>query len=455
MKKLMLVSVLFSFAVFANAQQVPPNWDTNPPRDTDAVTYSIGISQPAATEQAAFGGAWQNALQNFAVSIGTYFKGQSDITVQSQGYDSEIEDAYTLRVESASFSTEVQISGMRELARKTERQSNGMYIARVLTAMNSEDYRKAAQYIENEEAAFLAYRFFQQKIPENSRSGLPRLNTREKPHGYPDYYTWLRNTCITITVRGADNPSAYMEQVETFAKKLYRSILVFPETLNGQPARIMYDAPRYYDGIVRSLQNMNLFTIARENAQLTLSPLKPTALENFRSAAAAMKDSSKVFVTGLEIIQTQERRVVNTGNLIVTQFRNIASRQFNMQAVPYTLPAQYLNGEYLDEDGIINHISRSIAAFPARYAVLCYSETTLETGFINNVIASSRFTLYDVLTGETFQSDTVDTIGFVFALSNFQEQSIITESRRALQFLYDVKNRPGLAGIIAGVLGNL
>ncbi|MHC6203734.1 hypothetical protein ACYULU_11135 [Breznakiellaceae bacterium SP9] len=67
--------------------------------------------------------------------------------------------------------------------------------------------------------------------------------------------------------------------------------------------------------------------------------------------------------------------------------------------------------------------------YAARYAVPCYRETTLETGFINNVIASSRRALY-----------------FVFALSNFQEQSIITESRRALQFLYDAKNRPGLAG---------
>jgi hypothetical protein len=34
-----------------------------------------------------------------------------------------------------------------------------------------------------------------------------------------------------------------------------------------------------------------------------------------------------------------------------------------------------------------------------------------------------------------------------------QEQTVLTESRRSLQFLYDPKNKPGLAGIMADVLG--
>jgi hypothetical protein len=46
-----------------------------------------------------------------------------------------------------------------------------------------------------------------------------------------------------------------------------------------------------------------------------------------------------------------------------------------------------------------------------------------------------------------------DTQGFVFSPANLQRQTAITESRRALQFLYDPKNKPGLEGIMADLLG--
>ncbi|MDR1100631.1 MAG: hypothetical protein LBL28_09135, partial [Treponema sp.] len=71
----------------------------------------------------------------------------------------------------------------------------------------------------------------------------------------------------------------------------------------------------------------------------------------------------------------------------------------------------------------------------------------------SNITASVRFTLYDVLTGETLTSAEAGTRGFVFSPANLQQQTVIAESRRALQFLYDPKNKPGLAGIMAEVLG--
>jgi hypothetical protein len=152
--------------------------------------------------------------------------------------------------------------------------------------------------------------------------------------------------------------------------------------------------------------------------------------------------------------------MVNTGNFVINQFKTLASRQFNMDAVNFRLPGQYTSGDYLDEAGIIDYISRNSSYFPARYAAIISAETSLEEGLAQYkippmVTASCHFTLYDVLTGETIQSGMVDTRGFVFSPSNLQEQSIVTESRRALQFLYDVKNQPGLQGIMKEVLGKL
>ena len=169
---------VFCIALFA---QIPPNWDTNPPRDTAQQKYAVGVSQPSATEQDAYKNAWQNALQQFASSIATRFEGRTDITVQSQSYSSGIEDAYTVYLETSSFSTNVPLSGVSETARKLET-ANSRYVARVLASMSVEDYNKARAYVDNEEAAFLAYRFFAQRgslhWPEN------RQTTRIIPHGF-------------------------------------------------------------------------------------------------------------------------------------------------------------------------------------------------------------------------------------------------------------------------------
>jgi hypothetical protein len=69
----------------------------------------------------------------------------------------------------------------------------------------------------------------------------------------------------------------------------------------------------------------------------------------------------------------------------------------------------------------------------------------------DTILASARFTLYDVLTGEAVSSAEANTRGFVFSPANLRQQAVIAESRRALQFLYDPRNKPGLAGIMSEV----
>jgi hypothetical protein len=451
MKKLFSLIAVFVLAVnLAPAQSIPPGWDTAPPRDTAEYKYCVGISTPQATEQEAVKNAWNDALRNFASSIGTRVESRADITVESAGYSGGIEDTYTVYVESSSFSTQVRLSGVRELARKSGRQG-ASYVVRLLTVMGMEDFNRAKQYLDNEEAAFLAYRFFAQKTPglADPRSG----------GGYEDYYTWLRNDCVTLSFTGKENGGAWLEQLERFLKKLYRNALVFPALIDGAGARIVYDSERYHVGILRALQGSGVFTISRDNAALHLAPTKPSALADFRAAVSAMKDSSVIFVTGIEMIDTGAGLRVNAGNLVVNQFKALVSRNFGMRAVNYALPSELTAGPSLDEAALIALIQKD-GAFPARYAAICYAETVFEPGQAEHripplVTARARFTVYDALTGETLNSDTVDTAGFVFTPANTGEQGIIAESRRALRFLYDPKNRPGLEGIMRETLGGL
>ncbi|MDR3334911.1 MAG: hypothetical protein LBT13_08525 [Treponema sp.] len=451
MKKIACLSLVFVLIALSLSAQIPSNWDTNPPRDTDAVKYMTGISDPCNTEREAFENAWNNVLRNLATGISADININIETSSQWEGRDSDIEDAINTYKESSSVLSQVQLTGVKEEARKTERQENGTYIVRVLASISSENYQKAIKSVENEAMAFLVYRFFARKI-----TTLPMSDTKDKPQGFPTYYAWMQSECVTLSIKSDDSAEVYIEQIDTFSKKLYRNVVLCAQSLDNMPSRIIYDAPRYYDGILRALQNTGLFKIVRENStQLILSPAKLAALNDFKRVVGNMKDASKVFVTGLEVIQTPERRVV--GNLVITQFRTLAARQFGMNAVNYKIPEDYLTPDYLDEDGIIAYIKQHIDDFPARYAVICYAETNLETGIPYSkvagiITASCHFVLYDVLTGETIQSNTVDTTGFIFAPTNLQEQTVLNKGREALRFLYDEKNQPGLAGIMAGVL---
>jgi hypothetical protein len=410
----------------------------------------VGVSTPCDTEQAALKSAWNNAVQSFASSIATRFKGQTDISVSESGYDSEVADAFTLRVETASFSTQVQLTGVREAAHKVDRQADGGYMARVLAHMSAEDYQKAMRYIENEEASFLAYRFFQQKNPE-----LPRLASGEKPAGYPDYYSWLRGDCVILSVKGGQNWAA---QLEAFVKKLYRQSLVFACVIDALPSRVVYGAPKYSAGLYTALGSLGMIDITRQESGFVLTP-GAGGIEAFRKAVADMKDASKIFVTGIEIIQSGKGRVVNTGNLVINQFKTLASRRFGMSAVNYELPARFTQGDSVDEDGIIAYIKSNLAAFPARYAAIVYAETALEPAMPEYNIgartgSSCNFTLYDVASGEVLNSETSQT-NAIFSLADEREATILNESRRALRFLFDPKNQPGLEEIMAAVLEKL
>jgi hypothetical protein len=136
--------------------------------------------------------------------------------------------------------------------------------------MNVEDYNKARQYVENEESAFLAYRFFVEKGQLSSAGA-------GKPASFPDYYSWLRNSALIISVHDPSQ-NVYMEQINLLLKKVYKNAVIFAEIIDRRNARIVYNSVRYYDGILRALQNTAVFMIQREGSHLLLLPLKVSAL---------------------------------------------------------------------------------------------------------------------------------------------------------------------------------
>jgi hypothetical protein len=450
MKKYILLIGLFTAISAVTFAQIPPNWDTSPPQDTAAIKYAVGVSQPSTTEQDALRNAMQDAVQQFASAISTQFQSRTDITVQSQYFSSDIEDAYTFRLETSSFTTNVPITGVREAARKVER-SGGYYIARVLAVISVEDYNRARQYILNEEASYLAYIFFSQR-------GLFSSTGSSLPSGYSDYYSWLRNNCVIITIDDT-NQNALIEQVELYVKKVYNNAVFFAQIIDGRSARIIYNSGVYYDGILRSLQTIALFSIQVQSSHIILRPLRANILAELRTAVNNAKDSTKFVITGLETIQTQSGNSVNQSLIVINQFKTIASRQFNMQAVNYNIPAQYLSGN-IDEEGIIRYVQNNQAAFPARYLVICRSETRLQMGnpaynIPPHINASCYFLLYDIVTGQTIHSETAETATPSFQPSNLNDRTVIEEGRRALQFLYSASNQPGLIDIMRGVFERL
>ncbi|MDR0706728.1 MAG: hypothetical protein LBF60_02445 [Treponema sp.] len=439
--------------------QIPADWDIRPPRDTDSTVYSAGVSQPSPTEQAALADAWRDAVRSLAYSIGTHFQGQTDLTVQSEGYASGVEDAYTLSVETASFSAGVRLTGVREAARKIERAGGG-YVARVLASISREDYNKALAYLDNEMAAFRAYGFFVQKgLAPPAGAG----KAGAAPAGFQDYSAWLHSACVIIAVEDA----RIAEQMDGFIKKVYRNAVVFADIIivdapSGSlacNARIVYGAAKYYDGLLRALQNTALFSIRREGATLVLAPRDGSghaaALAGLKAAVASMKDSSKYIIVGSETIQTQSG-VVAGNEIVISQFKSIAARQFGLQAASFSIPSQYTSGA-IDEDGLVSYISRNAASVSARYLVICHAETQLEEGIPEYklpplIAASCRFALYDLVTGETRRSETITTPPGAFSPANLRDQAVVAASREALRFLSNPKNQLDLAEIMRELL---
>jgi hypothetical protein len=455
MKKVLILGIiLMLFATVVFAQQIPPNWwiGASPPRDTAQHIFQVAMSNPSATEQEALREARQNGMQQFALSISPRFEGLINISSQSQlitGGMEDIIDELIIRMETSAITINVPLSGIRELDRRIERDGN-RFIARILLSMSVEDYDKARLYIDNEEAAALAYRFFGQR-------NLFQIPVNQRPAGYDGFYSWMRNNCVIIAINDT-NANALLPHLDQLITRIYRDAVIFPHVIDGHGARIIYDSRKHYDGILRALQNISLFNIQREGIRLVLRPVRANILADFRTAVNNIKDSSRFVVTGIETIQTESGEIVNTNAVIIPQFRTIVPRLFNMRSENFAIPSQFLSNG-IDEAGILQHIQNNFASFPARFLVISRTQTRLDRGIAGilspSVRAETSFTVYDLVTGGNYHSDTIQSPAAIHDLSNMEERTIITRSRDALLFLNNPRNGATLEQIIRSVFERL
>ncbi|MDL2229177.1 caspase family protein [Treponema sp. OttesenSCG-928-L16] len=295
---------------------------------------------------------------------------------------------------------------------------------------------------------------FSGDILDNKRSASPHINS--------EYYrrAYSRTSRQVMTSGASETVPDSSEFSRRFKSTLLRaeSACIDPEYIfldvrevsSTQPMLGFIKDSEHQDGgsflfFRRSVENTDIPAVA-------VSPAVPkiidTAFPVVRDAPSKA-DASKLAVFGMEVIAAADGRRLNRDNIVANQFRSLASRQFGKGVVNYSWPERFSSGDYFDEDGLIAYINDNRSSFPARYAALCYAETSIEPEILPHktmptINAVCRFVLYDLATGNTIYSDEVTAPG-IFTLQDMGEQTVLNESRRALRFLYDSKNKPGLA----------
>jgi hypothetical protein len=169
LKKLLLIIFFISLTIAVFAQpQIPSNWygDT-PPQNTIQYMFAVGMSDPSVTEQEAISAARLDATLQLAFSAASRVQGQENITATSEHFASEIEDEFIVRVQTSSITTDVPLTGVRILDRRSEMQ-DGRYIVRVLLYMTVEDFNRAIRQVEDERRRTIT--LYTNRINENNRN---------------------------------------------------------------------------------------------------------------------------------------------------------------------------------------------------------------------------------------------------------------------------------------------
>jgi hypothetical protein len=210
--------------------------------------------------------------------------------------------------------------------------------------------------------------------------------------------------------------NSYLDQVDIFLRKLYRDICIFSGKMDGRPVWIIYNAPKYTDGIVTALQK-NRFTVFRENSRLSMTASMSHA--EFSEIIKNMPDAGKVIFASMRFGQ-QRKMSMNVSFL--KELTRVAQREFGMDAIVFSLPEEILRDDYTEKD-LLCRIGGYASS--ARYIALVISTSTPEPAIpAYNIPEAFRLsyvcTLYDMLTDCKIYSRTVYDLGFSSLPANDQ-----------------------------------
>jgi hypothetical protein len=363
---------------------------------------ALGVSRPRDTEAEAVLEAKNSALHDLAASIASYVNSRFDIRVKSGG--TKPGALIVVTEGDASVTVRLPLTGIRELKREVDRRMGCKFIARVQIAISAAGMRKAAAYVEREAAAFRAFHFFSQRAP-----GFTETRPGDSGSDYPDYTAWLESRCLVMAFREKAQDS-YLDKVDIFLGKLYRDIRVFPESPDGRPVRIIYDAPKYRNPVVRALQKQG-FAVFGEDFRLLLTASKSS--DEFSAIIKNLPDANTVIFTGIQFGPGLRKRI-NIDSSVLKEFSRMAQTQFKMNAAVFALPEQILKGDYTEEE-LFHRISGY--AGTARYIALVVSTSNPEPEIPAYKVPgywrlSFTCTLYDLLTENKIYTNTIEDINF-------------------------------------------
>jgi hypothetical protein len=370
--------------------------DALEPSRRQGIQWSEGVSEPKNSEAEALLDARNSALRNLAASICSFITGRYDIQQASNGKNPA--DVVVTIIGNATVTVRLPLTGVQEREQKIERTENNKYIARVVISINSEDLKKAQNYAQEEMAAVRTYNYFARKL------NFAAVVLTDVPEGYTDYTSWMETNCLIFEMKG--DGGAYLDQVDTFLRKLFPSVYIYTEKIAEIPVILVYNLPDRSEEIMTVLQK-NDIQVSRENSRLILTAnISP---DDFKSRVQNLPDARELIVTG---ISNHDNRRTSLSPVTLNEAGRLARQNYGITTKVLVLADQYLHGDYNDTE-LFNRINNNTA----RYIILITSVSVLEPAIAAYKIpahyrVSYRCILYDSLTEKIIYGKTVHDLGF-------------------------------------------
>ena len=427
--------LIISVGTLFAAPDIPSNWQNKKPLDTSEYVFQIGMSEPCTSERTAREQAFGDAMRHFADSISAVFTGRTTSFNAESGYESEVQDGWSLTIESSEWKSSVLLRGATQLDERTERQSDGSVIVRVLVYMSRSDYERAKIAVQDEESAALAYLYFRKQ------ADLPPIET-------DTYYQWLRTHCMIIQNESKQNDRLWAETFDTYLKKLLRNVKTYRCPMGGIESLIVLNEPECASVVYQSLNGIDGLSVTRSGSLFSVSAtVQPSALAN---AAKQLRNPNQIVVFGREIFHLPSGdEYVNTENRVVQGFIKLSQKRFGYSA-------SVGRGSFDSENEMIDYIRNHKSEYTARYAVFCLSETFYEdpSYYISEsqVYGNAYFTIYDIETDSYRTSETAESMPGAFALQRVNDEQMKNKSRLVLDNISNAdKNQEGLVMIMQKV----
>lgn len=417
---ILILLLFFVVPFYAETQLNHPefssDWDVRKPANNSDYHFAVGISEPCLTEKLAVSKAWYNLLSSFASSISTYVTVNTDETVYEEGFEGDVLDSYTMTFSHSTWKSEVPLYGVQQLEKKIEKDSDGLYVVKILGCISAGDYEKSHIAVLDEETSAFAYSYFQDKTASGFISKTDSTYTK-----------WIKKNCVVLEFAEKSDGEKFAALAEAFLSKLYRNVLLYRCSFGGFPSVIIYNHPDYYDTTISAFEKTACFNIERNGSITRFSSKPKSSYSDFSTYCAEMKDSKKLSVFGTETFYLPSgASFINPDCRITTRFSDLSQKQFGFSV-------QKSSQKFDSFEQMKDYAQSHKKDFSSRYFAFCTAETSAETmGKKAWVNAAVSFILFDLETGEEWASGTAESMPMSAVVPFPSDEQVKAKSRTAI-----------------------